>query len=198
MVRTYLLDVGFGNLGTLESLLIEVSSYQGRIDKTKSLNTNDQVLFVPGNGNWTTYCQNVGSLEGLISEGKEFHVFGVCGGMQMLLGKSDEGPETGLEIYMGACKLIKGPAEPNVGFRYLPSIGSVYFLNNYGVEKYAGNKFSDNIDEWGAYDILGKEFISYIFGNRFSGCQFHPEVSSVAGKEFIKRYLAFVEQKSLG
>ena len=44
MIRTYLLDVGFGNLGTLEALLIEVSNYQGRVDNVLDLDTQDQAL----------------------------------------------------------------------------------------------------------------------------------------------------------
>ena len=114
--------------------------------------------------------------------------------MQILFDRSDEGAEKGLNIYDGECKFIRGSTEPNVGFRHLPLIGSVYFLNNYGVEKCSVNNLSDEVIEWGTYEILDKIFVSYIFGSRFSGCQFH-RVSSLAGKKFIQRYLAFVEKK---
>lgn len=139
-----------------------------------------------------------------ISSNRPF--LGICLGMQLLLGSSDEfGLHHGLGVVAGRVTRLRpsaGLRVPNIGWlpldlpqasptdrwkqtplRAFPPGGDVYFVHSYAAHP-------DDPADWLARTDFGDHaFCSVLQKNSVLGCQFHPEKSGGPGLAILKGFL---------
>ena len=128
-------------------------------------------------------------LTGLYHAGQP--IFGICLGMQIWFGESQEGGR-GLDWLKGGVSQLDAPTVPHIGWNQLavnehtaPAWlrgyhgDSFYFVHSYAVESLE----QDTIAAVTAYH--GAEFPSVIVKKPLVGTQFHPELSADAGESLL-------------
>ncbi|MEE9904311.1 MAG: imidazole glycerol phosphate synthase subunit HisH [Chlorobium sp.] len=125
------------------------------------------------------------------------HLLGICLGMQLLLGESEEmGRHKGLNLVPGNVLHFRSETDkiPQIGwnsvdmkkecvlFRGIPDHTFFYFVHSYYCEP--GNPEDSVATTW----FAGKNFCSAIEKNGIFAVQFHPEKSSGAGLQVLKNF----------
>jgi imidazole glycerol-phosphate synthase subunit HisH len=121
-------------------------------------------------------------------------VFGICVGMQLLFGESDEGG-SGLEILGGPVRRLRAGTVPHMGWNDLAvDDGSaimagldrqdVYFAHSYAVEP------DDDAVVVAVADHEGR-VVAAVERDGVAGVQFHPERSAAAGARLLENALAW-------
>jgi glutamine amidotransferase len=140
-----------------------------------------------------------------IGAGRPF--LGICLGMQLLLGQSEEfGLHEGLGVIPGSVRRLpqrEGSKVPNVGWFALqppqshaadvwrhtalsdfPADRDVYFVHSYAA-------YPEDRSHWLARTAFGDHwFCSVVRRENVHGCQFHPEKSGPAGLRVLEGFLA--------
>lgn len=126
-------------------------------------------------------------------------ILGICVGMQMLTGHSEEGDRKGLGWLGGRVRRLPEFANgrrirvPHVGnntlngaagplFEGIECSTRFYFTHSYYVEL-------DNPDEVVARCDYGVEFAASVNYANIYGCQFHPEKSHSAGQRVVQNFI---------
>ena len=196
-MRVVLADYGAGNLRSVISAL-------GRAGADASITTDaDAVREAP-----LAVIAGVGHVEsaarGLAANGLDAAirdriaagrpVLGICVGMQLLFGESEEGG-TGLELLQGAVRRVRARRVPHMGWNDLsvtrpsPLVDgldgqNVYFAHSFAVEP------ADEDDVVAAADHGGR-IVAAVERGPVAGVQFHPERSAVAGARLLQNALAW-------
>ncbi len=196
------LDLGFGNIGSVINMLKRVGAPAKAISTKEDLE-NARCLMLPGVGKFDHCIETLKSDRGFF-EKLENRVLvdktpflGVCIGMQLLLSDSEEGSLPGLgwiegkvrrfefesrEIkvpHMGWSELILNKNNPS----YFDACSRFYFVHSY----YVDSVNEENVLSYADYH--GKRFVSAIHSENIMAVQFHPEKSNVSGINFFKGYL---------
>ena len=132
---------------------------------------------------------------------KRLPFLGICVGMQLLYGSSDESPGAeGLGALEGHVKLLKNaPKVPQMQWNHInvtqssPLLKGVddqwfYFVHSYAVEQSASNQ--DTI----ATCNYGAPVIAAVQSGLIFGTQFHPEKSGKAGQVLLKNFISICER----
>ncbi len=146
----------------------------------------------------------VGAAGGAMSSLKQFKLdaflptvtapfLGICLGMQLLYGESEEGATKCLGVLQGTVRKFDGRTSkvphmgwnlveqraPNPLMRDIPGREHFYFANSY---------YSPADKEATAVSRDGVEFAAAIQNGNFLGVQFHPEKSGHAGLRLLKNF----------
>lgn len=125
-----------------------------------------------------------------VLEGKQ--VLAICLGMQLLCEASEESPGVpGLGILSGVCRRLPDESTvPHLGWnvvtpdatcRVVPTMEAA-FANSYALQTAPSR--------WGsAWTIHGGPFVAAVERDQTLACQFHPELSGVAGLRLLERWL---------
>ncbi len=206
-----IVDYGIGNLRSIEKAFEAVGADVVRSDRPEDIRTADKVV-LPGVGAFGACIDEIRrrKLEkpifDAIKEGKPF--LGVCVGMQLLFGSSEEmGQHKGLGVLPGhvlhfttACKTDlhrqseEGPLKiPHMGWntverqredpllRGLPAQPYFYFVHSYAA---APTTSSDML----ASCRHGVAFPAIVQRNNVYGVQFHPEKSQANGLRILQNF----------
>ncbi len=123
---------------------------------------------------------------------------GICIGMQILFGGSEEGSEPGLGYYSGYVRKMEGRILPHMGWNEVrtddPLFEGVDDRMFYFVHSYRGCPDDPGICV-GTTEYDGKEFGCFFRKGNVYGTQFHPEKSSVTGKKLLRNFIAFAEER---
>lgn len=122
---------------------------------------------------------------------------GICLGMQLMCGKSEEGPADCLGIFPGVT-VTRFPKEggakiPHVGWNTLALRRGQYLFQDLGDQAwcYFVHSYYVPLSPYSvaltSYD--GITFSSALHKDNFWGCQFHPEKSADAGEKILRRFL---------
>jgi glutamine amidotransferase len=119
-------------------------------------------------------------------------VFGICVGLQLLFGESEEGGE-GLGLLAGRVSKLDARTVPHMGWNELARIGTsrildgldradVYFAHSYAVEPDDESVVVARVDHDGA-------IVAAVEDGALAGVQFHPERSGAAGARLLENVL---------
>jgi glutamine amidotransferase len=196
----FIADYGAGNLHSVRKafeylgIRTVVSNDPGQLGDFRK-------VLLPGVGAFGQAVESLnasGFTEALLEHiDKGGHLLGICLGMQLLLGESEEmGRHKGINLIPGKVVHFKSETDkiPQIGwntvdrkkesvlFRGIPDHTFFYFVHSYYCEP-------ENIDDVAATTwFAGKNFTSAIEKNGIFGVQFHPEKSSEAGLQVLRNF----------
>jgi len=207
-VRIAVCDVGLGNLRSVERALREAG--RGRAVEVEVTREPERVrtadrLVMPGQGAFGDCARG---LSGPLGDAVRDHIaaerpyLGLCLGLQILFGSSEEAPGcAGLGVLPGAVLRLKGGSDPTTGARLkVPHVGwntvepterrgllddrpqHFYFVHSFVVVP-TGPETTAGTTEY------GERFVSAVTRGNLFACQFHPEKSQRAGLALLERFL---------
>lgn len=193
MTYVTLVDLGYGNLGSLETALRRLGAKVGRSSDPAELSAAERLL-LPGVGAAGFAMQRIQEL-GLADTLRSFArpALGICLGLHLLFERSEEGDAACLGIVPGEVrKLVPAPSltVPHMGWSRLDvgphEVGLatgdyVYFAHSFAAED--GPATIARVEH-------GRAIPAIVRQDNWTGAQFHPERSGPAGARFLARWLA--------
>jgi len=204
MSAVAIIDSGYGNLRNLCRGVRMAGGSPELLDRPADLDRHSHVI-LPGVGAFPKSMDALNKLgfsdklKECVAE-KRIVLFGVCLGMQLLANESEEaGGADGLGLIPGKVSFLK-PTEqnepiPHVGWNEIdhdeahkllegvPSGKDCYFVHSLSFQA------EDPKDVIATTNYCG-EFISMVGREAVMGAQFHPELSSHAGIQMLRNFLA--------
>lgn len=205
-----IVDVGLGNLRSVERALHAALDADTPLVTTRDPGPirDARVVVFPGQGAFgdcaTALARDGGALGRALRDRVESDrpYLGICLGLQVLFGSSDEAPgKGGLGVFEGAVRrfregardadgaLLKVPhmgwnrAHPvNAGALWMPRDDWYYFVHSYRVEPVDRSLVA-------AETVHGEGFVSAVARGRLLAVQFHPEKSQRAGLALLRRFV---------
>lgn len=192
MTSVTLVDLGYGNLGSIETALRRLGAEVVRSSQPDEI-ARAKRLFLPGVGSASFAMQRIGEL-GLATALRNFTgpALGICLGMHLLFARSEEGDVETLGLLPGTVrKLIPSPTAtvPHMGWSKLAltsqDIGLddgdyVYFAHSYAAPEGPGTLALAN---------HGRPIPAVVRAGNWTGAQFHPERSGTTGARFLSAWL---------
>jgi len=197
----FIIDCGIGNVASVANILRRVggSSY---LTRDVSTICKAQKIILPGVG---AFDSGISALQnaGLVDALKEAvvngaYLFGICLGMQILLGSSEEGELPGLGLIEGQVKRFRveeqGLRVPHMGWNNIkPKPEAIlfddlieeyrfYFVHSFFAECASSCDIA-------ATAFYGQEFVCAVQHERILGVQFHPEKSHKFGMNLFKNFI---------
>jgi glutamine amidotransferase len=209
-VHIAIVDVGLGNLRSVERALARASEDTGATGVKVAITRDpDEIaradkVVVPGQGAFRDCSRALAgglgdAIRGSIARGVPY--LGICLGMQVLFGSSEEAPGCGgLAVLEGDVVRLSDHAPggerlkiPHVGWntvdvgpaaaRVLPSLPTYfYFVHSYAVRPRNPALVAATTD-------YGSAFASAIAKDNVLAVQFHPEKSQAAGLALLARFV---------
>jgi len=189
-----IVDYGMGNRRSVEKAFEHVGARPVLTSDGEVIGYADR-LVLPGVGAFPRAMQRLSEL-GLIELLRErvaggAKLLGICLGMQLLFDRSEElGGAEGLGLLAGDVTALEAPRVPHIGWnRVEPARGSPLLEGAtafYHVHSFACRPAEDAVVVGqGEY---GERFASIVERDNVAGVQFHPEKSSRAGLELLRRW----------
>jgi glutamine amidotransferase len=195
-------DYGVANLGSMLNMLRKVGVEAERVGTPEGLKGASKIV-LPGIGAFDhgmSALAERGLIEPLRKKAldERVPVLGVCLGMQMLGGGSEEGESNGLGLVEAKCQRFR-PAEgsglkvPHMGWgqisprRASPLLAGLgeqsrfYFVHSYHL-------VCDDPEDVLAHSRYGIDFVSVIERGNIFGVQFHPEKSHRFGMALLRNF----------
>ena len=193
MSSVTLVDLGYGNLGSLDTALRRLGVEVGRASDPHAIAAAERLL-LPGVGAAGYAMERIRAL-GLGDALRDFSrpALGICLGMHLLFERSAEGEVGTLGLIAGGVrKLLPAPsiAVPHMGWSRLEveahDIGLttgdyVYFAHSYAAPD--GPATVARADHGGPIPAV-------VRSANWTGAQFHPERSGPAGARFLSAWLS--------
>ena len=203
-MKIAILNYGVGNIFSLKKAFENVSSREVMI--LDQLSKHDMksldILILPGVGHFSAASKRLSECKDIVLEGIErgLGIFGVCLGMQLLGGDSEEGPGEGLRIINGRTRKIPGNVKlPHMGWNNVRIIRQdelfdgiddnsfFYFAHSYYLEPERKDVIITETE-------YGTTFPSTVRYQLIVGTQYHPEKSGSVGLRLIDNYLRMVRK----
>lgn len=207
-VRIVVCDVGLGNLRSVERGLSEaLRGCDAQVEITsdpRAVAAADKIV-MPGQGGFGDCARALSSglRDAILTHlAKEKPYLGICLGLQVLFGESEEAPGcSGLGVIGGSVVRLSGGIDALTGARLkIPHVGwnvaepieggqglltgpqHFYFVHSFAVVPRDPRVIAATTE-------YGGRFVSAVaYGNVFA-CQFHPEKSQRAGISLLERFL---------
>jgi glutamine amidotransferase len=175
-----------GNLRSVAKALeaagaaVSVTADPGEIDRADKLCVPGQGIF----GRCTATLRSSGLADTVAQWiGDERPFLGICLGMQVLFGTSEEGDPPGLGILPGTVRRLPDSVRvPHIGWN---QVNDEYF---YFDHSYAVHAQDDSIVA--GWCDHGERFAAQVEHAAVLGVQFHPEKSAAAGIALLERWIA--------
>ncbi len=197
----HIIDYGMGNLGSVRNM-IKYLGFESKIASEVKEISSAKKLVLPGVGSFDNGMAKIcelglkSILDQLVIEEK-IPILGICLGMQLMTGKSEEGTSRGLGWidaetlkFKQNGRKIKIPhmgwnsvnvISPNPLVKNMHSESRFYFVHSYYVK-------CNNDDNVIGKTDYGIEFASIICKENIFGCQFHPEKSHKFGMQILRNF----------
>ncbi|HEY9561157.1 MAG TPA: imidazole glycerol phosphate synthase subunit HisH [Anseongella sp.] len=187
---------GAGNLFSLQCSLDRIGERYGLVTSAEEFEGYQRYI-IPGVGHAGAAMRKLQDT-GLIPliQATDKPLLGVCLGMQLLTGWSEEGNSTltgiipvkthrfiskgGLKIPHTGWNKVR-VEKPGPLFEGIPDESQFYFVHSYYIE--LNTNFTLTSTEYGT------NFSSSIMKDNFFGVQFHPEKSGEAGEQLLKNFI---------
>ena len=203
--KVAILDYGMGNLGSVFNMLKYLGFESIVSNKLSDLNKGTH-LILPGVGHFDKAIRNIkrnGYDEFIMRKAldEQRPILGICLGMQLMCKNSEEGSESGLNLFDYEVKKFSFPEDttlkiPHMGwnfirrdeesvlFKNLDNKSRFYFVHSFYVH-------DNNLPYKTSSTSYGIEFISSFNKDNIYGVQFHPEKSHKFGKKLFTNFLNF-------
>jgi len=196
-VRVVLADYGAGNLRSVASAFARAGA-QTSIAVDQAVVREATLAVIAGVGHVESAARGLAAngldeaIRDRVAAGRP--VLGICVGMQLLFGASDEGG-TGLEIFAGSVRRVQAARVPHMGWNTLDVTraadlvdglegADVYFAHSYAVEPTDEGVVAAVADH-------GGRIVAAVQEGAVAGVQFHPERSARAGARILENALAW-------
>ncbi len=195
-----IIDYGAGNLQSVKKALDYIGAESVITSDAKTIESSSHVI-LPGVGSFEDAVNSINSSglrEVIIKSAKEKHFLGICLGLQLLFGRSEESPNAeGLGILKGEVVKIpsdKGLKVPHIGwnsidvlndegiFKDIPQSSYFYFVHSYYIK-------CDDKDVVSAMTRYGLPIECAVKKGNLSAVQFHPEKSGEVGLQLLKNFV---------
>lgn len=194
-VDVAILDYGCGNLHSLAKAL-RCGGAEPRIVDDAAAATTARAVVLPGVGAFGAAAERLGpgseALRDALARG--LPCLGICLGMQLLFGTSDEGEGGGLAALAGNVRRLRASRLPHMGWndvvpeRRDPLLAGVEPLVAYFAHSFAAAPAdAGDVVAWTTHD--GDRFPAVVRRGNAWGVQFHPEKSGVAGLRLLRNFL---------
>ena len=192
-MRVAVIKYNAGNTASVVNALERLGAESSVTDDANSIASADRVIF-PGVGEASTAMRYLRerNLDSAIKSLTQ-PVLGICLGMQLMCGYSEENRTQCLEIFPDRVRRfdVDGLKVPHMGWNTISSLRSplfcgiaegsyVYFVHSYYVEP-AANPI--------AASDYGVEFAAGMCRSNFYAVQFHPEKSGDVGERILENFL---------
>lgn len=197
-----IIDYGIGNINSILNMLIKIGT-EAVVSSDRSVIEKADKLILPGVGAFDYGMSNLKSggfielLDSMVVR-RKVPVLGICLGMQLMTGKSEEGSLPGLGWIDAETKKFRfdGGIEkkvPHMGWNSVrisrktdlfPETDEAYrfyFVHSYHV-------ICNNDDDVLATTNYGYDFVSAFQAENIIGVQFHPEKSHKFGMHLLKGF----------
>jgi glutamine amidotransferase len=188
MKRVGVLDHGMGNLRSVAKAL-EAAAADVVVTADRDEVSGCDALCVPGQGIFGRCSARLSEtdLDEVIRSwiADERPYLGICLGMQVLFGSSEESAEEGLGVLEGTCtRLPSSVTVPHIGWNQVEPGGEHYYFDH----SYAVEPTDDTVvTGWCEH---GERFAARIERGPILGVQFHPEKSGRAGIRLLEGWIA--------
>ena len=202
MVSVAIFDYGAGNIFSLKTSLEKNGA---TVDVITSFDQAKDFagILLPGVGNFDPAIRSIRDYSAI--QFKDFvqdkiPVLGICLGMEMFFGKSEEGKEKGLDVLNGEVVLLPNDMKiPHMGWNSLQIKKQSKILNGvddgswvYFVHSYRAKPLNEQIVMADA--DYGINIPAVVEKGIYFGTQFHPEKSGKVGSLMIKNFLRECKQ----
>jgi glutamine amidotransferase len=195
-----LVDYGSGNLRSLRAA-VERTGTRAVVTADPDVVAGARRIMVPGQGaagpTMATLRQT--GLEEAIRTAVAggAHLLGVCVGLQLLFGSSEEDEAACLGFLDGRAERLRGTARlPHMGWNDVEPAAShplaaalpacAYFAHSYAVPAETASVVATT-------EVDGVRFASVVASGRVAGMQFHPERSGGAGLALLTAFMAWAD-----
>jgi glutamine amidotransferase len=198
-MRVAVLDYGVGNLHSLTKAL-EVAGARVQVVREGRAALFADALVLPGVGAFGSAASVLGEWAGELRAAlaSGFPCLGICLGMQLLFDESEEGEGRGLGAIPGGVVRLRAPVVPHMGWNRVECEGDPLFGAAESLVAYFAHSFVCEprdpacVSAWVEYG--GVRFTAAVRSGNVFGVQFHPEKSSRAGLELLRRFLDLVRR----
>lgn len=194
MLRVTLVDYGAGNLHSLAKALAGAERVvRVAADPFDALDTD--VLVLPGVGAFGAAAARLAPARDALRDAilAGLPTLGICLGMQLLFGASDEGDGRGLDVVSGRVERLRATRVPHIGWNAIDDPRDPLFAGSGLAMAYYANGYVCRPDDPGAaiaWTAHGADrFVAAVRRGACVGVQFHPEKSSVPGLRFLDAFL---------
>lgn len=196
-MRVVLADYGAGNLRSVASALARAGA-ETSITVDPAVVREAPLAVIAGVGHVESAARGlaVNGLDDALRDrvGAGRPVLGICVGMQLLFGASDEGG-SGMELLAGPVRRVQAARVPHMGWNTLEITRpaklvdglegeDVYFAHSYAVEPTDDGVVVAVADH-------GGRIVAAVEHGAIAGVQFHPERSARAGARILENALAW-------
>jgi glutamine amidotransferase len=197
-VRVVLADYGAGNLRSVTSAFGRAGGAEAAVTTDAALVREADLAVIAGVGHVESAARGLAAngldeaIRDRAAAGRP--VLGICVGMQLLFGASEEGG-SGLELLDGPVRRVRARTVPHMGWNELTVRSSsrlldgldgqdVYFAHSFAVEP------ADDAVVAAVADHEGR-VVAAVERGPVAGVQFHPERSARAGARLLENALAW-------
>jgi len=193
-VRVTIFDYGAGNLHSLAKA-IAAAGVEPVIQADPIAAAETDALVLPGVGAFAPATARLAPGRDAIRRAVDggLPCLGICLGLQLFFGTSEEGPGSGLDLLPGRVTRLQADRLPQIGWNELESVTDPLITRS-GLERaYYANSYvgrpdnPESVVAWSRYD--GDRFPAVVRVGKSLGVQFHPEKSSAAGLALIRGFL---------
>ena len=194
-MRVAIADYGAGNLRSLSSALVRAGA-DPVVTVDPAVVRDAPLALIAGVGHVESAATGL-ALHGLddalrdrVAAGRP--VGGICVGLQLLFGESDEGG-TGLELLAGTVRRLQARRVPHIGWNTIAATRASALVDGVaGADVYFAHSFAAQPDDpevvSATTDHEGR-VVAAVEDATIAGVQFHPERSAAAGARVLENLL---------
>ena len=194
-MRVAIADYGAGNLRSLASALVRAGA-DPVVTVNPAVVRDAPLALIAGVGHVESAAAGLArhglddALRERVAAGRP--VVGICVGLQLLFGESEEGG-TGLEVLAGPVRRLRARRVPHIGWNtVLATRASALVDGVAGADVYFAHSFAaqpDDPDVVSATTDHEGRVVAAVEDGTIAGVQFHPERSAAAGARVLENLL---------